>query len=207
MRIKTIIFCVAVPWLFCLSAPALGSDDAASGNNDSDTGMLKGYALVMANGTTIKVSEYTIDPEKKTVFFKSRLSGLAATFPLERIKRVVMYNRKLNEVPDDAQPLYIPEKTAQMQDDEGIPVVFKVQKTVVGSGGGSSGYSRAGGSRSSDYRSNYRSGSSSSRSRGSVSSGRTSSGRTVGGAGASSSPSGGSTSADNFFDALFGGKR
>lgn len=178
-----------------------------------------GYALVMANGTALKISEYEIDLDRETVFFKSLLSGLNATFPLERISRVVSYDARLSKVPDDAQPLFIPEKSvADSEDDGGIPVLFKVTKTIVGSGNaaGSSGYSRAGGTggaQSGDYRQNYTpsrsSGSSysSSTSRTGSSMSSASSSRPSSSSSPSSTPSSSSSSAaDNFFNALFGGR-
>lgn len=208
MRIKMAGCCLSLFLVFLMPVHPALCDDAAEDTPVVSGDIPRGYGLVMANGTKIKISEYQIDPEEKTVNFKSALSGLVATFPLERILRVVQYDSRLAEIPDDAMPLFIPEKTAaETSDDGGIPVVFKVQKTVVGSGSGSgsSGYSRAGGSRSQNYRSSYRGSSSSSGSSG-LSGSRTTSGRTPG----STSSSGrdtGSSSADNFFDALFGGKR
>jgi hypothetical protein len=172
-----------------------------------------GYALVMANGTALKISEYEIDLDRETVFFKSLLSGLNATFPLERIARVVSYDARLSEVPEDAQPLFIPENSvADSEDDGGIPVLFKVTKTIVGSGNaaGSSGYSRAGGAQSGDNRqsytpsrtSGYSSSSSSSRTGSSMSSASSSRPSSP-----STTPSSSSSSAaDNFFNALFGGR-
>ncbi|HPQ40708.1 MAG TPA: hypothetical protein PLV45_10075 [bacterium] len=209
MRNITALFCLSLFLALWFPLNIVRCSDAAPEASEAPAAGPRGFGLVMANGTKIKISEYQIDPEKKTVFFKSALSGLAATFPLERIQRVVQYDMRLAEIPDDAMPLFIPEKTVQDYDDEGIPVLFKVQKTVVGSGGGSgssSGYSRAGGSRSQDYRSSYRAGSSSSRTGSSVSGGRTTPGRTTGSS-ASSATESGSSAANNFFDALFGGKR
>ncbi|MBN1880165.1 hypothetical protein JW823_08645 [bacterium] len=165
-----------------------------------------GFALVMANGMTLRVAEYAIDLEKETVFFKSDKSGLSATFPLERIQRVVAFDNRLDDVPENARLLFVPEKTVgnNAEDDGGIPVLFKVNKTIVGASG-NSGYSRAGSSGSSPSgRSSYTSskssgstGSSSTSSSVSGSSGRTSS---------STSSSSSSDSANNFFNALFGGK-
>ncbi len=175
-----------------------------------------GYALVMANGTALKISQYEIDLERETVYFKSLLSGLNATFPLERIARVVSYDASLTEVPDDAAPLYIPENSVgNIEDDGGIPVVFKVTKTIVGSGGsGAAGeYSRAGAGRSGDYRQSY----TPSRSTGYSSSSSSSTSRTNTqskvptstrrpSSSSSSSSSSSNSAADNFFNALFGGR-
>ncbi|MBN1295421.1 hypothetical protein JXA80_01485 [bacterium] len=190
--------------LFLLPVTAAGQD------TDPPLDRVNGYALIMANGTKIKISEYLVDPEKQTVFFKSERSGLSATFPLERICRVVRYDSRLADVPDDALPLYIPEKTSEYREDGGIPVLFNVRKTIVGSGGssggGTSGYSRAGGNRSSNYRNNYRASSATGSSSGLTGGSTSSSGKTSGYSAGSSSSGSSSSSAESFMNALFGGK-
>lgn len=173
---------------------------------ENQTTPVMGYALVMVNGTKVKVQEYAVDLENQTVYYKSSQSGLAATFPIERIARIVKYDKSLSEVPDDAMPTYVPEKTAtSLQEDGGIPILFKVKTSVVSGGGSAGGSSRAGGSRSSNYRSNYR-GSSSGKSSSSSSSSSSSYSSSRSSSSSSSSKSSSGGSADSFFDALFGGK-
>ncbi len=165
----------------------------------------RGYAIVMANGTVLKVSEYAVDLDRETVYFKSLQSGLSATFPLERITRVVLYDRLLETVPDDAMPLFIPERTVnEIEDDGGIPVIFNVTRTVVGSSGAPSGYARAGGDRPADHRQGYTPSRTTSGPTGSTA--RPSTAPTQTRPGTSRQPSSGDA-ADNFFNALFGGSR
>jgi len=176
------------------------------------------YALVMSNGSKIKVEGYIINLEYKTVSFKSCASGLTATFPLNRISEVLRFSASAEEVPDDAAVMYRNETSlAQVKDDGGIPVVFKVTTNIVGSGGGSAarpgsksfnspnrstgrgtkGSSNRNQSASSASSRNF--GSSSSRSNASRSS-KSSNSRS------SSSRSNSSGSADDFFNAIFGGR-
>ncbi len=169
------------------------------------------YALVMANGSAIRVTEYAINLELKTITYKSLYSGLTATFPLERIIRVVSTDSGVTEIPKDAPVMYMNTVSlAKPVEDGGIPVVFKVTKQVVGSGGsrasaarpGSQSFSSQGsgstgiGSRSTGSSSARSFGSSTSKTRTSSTSSRSSS---------TSSRNSGNES-DNFFNALFGGK-
>ena len=191
--------------------PAVAEDKADPAETDSPPPGTIAYALIMSNGMKLRVSEYSIDVDKETVFFKSNLSGLSATFPLERIQRVVSFDSHLTEVPDDATPLFIPEKTVGTSvDDGGIPVLFKVNKTVVGASGSNGGYSRTGSSGTSrSSRQNYTPNKSTGRTSSSSSSGFGSS-STCGNTGrtmtSNNESSESSSSADNFFNALFGGK-
>ncbi|MCD4654541.1 hypothetical protein K8T06_11490, partial [bacterium] len=135
MRFKIILSFVIFTLTFISGLGFVTASDDTSDKPVEKVQKKQGYALVMANGTKIKVSRYEIDQEKGTVFYKSKLSGLSATFPLERIKRVVKYDINLVDVPDDAMPLFIPEQTIQSRDDDGgIPILFKVKKTIVGGG-------------------------------------------------------------------------
>lgn len=209
MRRFYIIFILLL--LFTISGhgyPVVAEDKADPAETDSPPPGTIAYALIMSNGMKLRVSEYSINLEKETVFFKSNLSGLSATFPLERIQRVVSFDSHLTEVPDDAMPLFIPEKTVGTSvDDGGIPVLFKVNKTVVGASGSNGGYSRTGSNSSprssrQNYTPSKSTGSSSSSSGFSSSSTCGSSGRTMTSNNASSESS---SSADNFINALFGG--
>lgn len=206
MKIKSLYLLLSAIFLIAQPTLAVFSDES------TDTYVPTAYALVMANGTALKISEYEIDLDRDTVYFKSLLSGLNATFPLERIVRVVSYDARLAEVPDDAAPLFIPEKSvSNSEDDGGIPVVFKVTKTIVGSGGTgvSGGYSRAGAGRSGDYRQSYTPSKTSGHSSQTPSASRTNSQSRAPAASKrppSSSSSSSNPAADNFFNALFGGR-
>jgi hypothetical protein len=197
-----ILLQITVLSLVCI--PVVNSDAPDTDPKSID----RGFAIVMSNGTTLKVTEYAVDIDRKTVFFKSKLSGLSATFPLERITRVVFYDNQLDTVPDDAMPLFIPEKTVnEVDDDGGIPVLFNVTRTVVGSGA-ASGYSRAGGDRSGDYRQSYTPARTSSQS----SAGAPTQDRRPSTTPPQTRPSNNrspssNSTADNFFNALFGGGR
>jgi hypothetical protein len=97
-----------------------------------------GYAIIMANGTKIKILEYSIDLRFSTITYKSLHSGITATFPLERIRKVVAYDPELGDISKDAPAVY--ENTSVVStsnDDEGIPVLFKVTTQSVGGGSGS----------------------------------------------------------------------
>ncbi len=86
-----VIYCVAGSFYASASEPEAPAEIPATGQSE----IPPGYALVMANGMTLKIAEYCIDLEKSTVYFKSELSGLSATFPLERIQRVVSFDARL----------------------------------------------------------------------------------------------------------------
>lgn len=201
MRIKLLVgIC-----LFVFAMAALASTEISSAEPTE-------YAVVMANGSAIRVAEYAIDLELETITYKSVSSGLTATFPLERIIRVVSSDPLASVIPANAPVMFANAVSlAQPVDDGGIPVVFKVTRQVVGSGGsrpstarpGSQSFSSRGkgssssGSRSTGSRSSKSFGSSSSKTRTGASSSRSPS--------SSSNRSSGSE-ADSFFNALFGGK-
>ncbi len=193
------------------SIPALGGVSTEPQQNQV------GYALIMSNGTKLKVTEYAIDLKYDTITYKSDLSGLTATFPLERIKKVVQYDPRLAEVPDDAHTLYAnPDSLANTIDDGGIPILFKV-KVVSSGGGGRGSFSRSSSrksgsfSRGSSGRSSSSSSRSSSRSFGSTSSRSTSRSRSSTSRSRTSSHSRSSSrskpSAEDFFSRVFGGGR
>ncbi|MBN1551497.1 hypothetical protein JW979_08510 [bacterium] len=170
-----------------------------------------GYAVVLTNGTKIGVSEYFIDLDHETITYKSISSGMTATFPLERLRKVVRFNGLIEELPEDAHILY--ENTASIAsvpDDGGIPIMFKVKAVTVGMSSG--GYSSRSSTSSSRGIAGTQSRSTSSRS---SSSAYTSSSRSFGSTAATSrtssntgrsSTSSTSTDAEEFFKKVFGGR-
>jgi hypothetical protein len=184
-----------------------------AGLEEPDHSSIPGYGLVMSNGMTLKITGYAIDLERETITFKSHHSGLTATFPLERIKKVVRADLNIVEVPDTAPTLY--ENTnslSDIEDDGGIPILFKVKAVTVGSGSG--GYnssvrkgstrqgSTSGSSSSSRSSSNYNS----SRSSQFGSAGSRTSNTSRSSISGSSTSRSGSSSAEDLFSRIFGGK-
>ncbi|MBN1355620.1 hypothetical protein JXA40_05035 [bacterium] len=204
-RLAYILPIILLPWLTSASTP------------DQPPESVSGYGLVMSNGMKLKVTGYMIDLERETITYKSNLSGLTATFPLERLKEVVRFNPDLNEIPEDAQVVYVnPASLSDVVDDGGIPIVFKVKAINVG--GGTQGWGTASGAGTSrqSYRSNYTGGTTRS---GSGSYGSSSGSTAFGTAGSragtnyrssvsgSSASGSGSTDAEDFFTKIFGGNR
>ena len=197
----------SVIFVFLIGTPVF---DASAATQDPS-----GYALVLSNGSQIKVCEYAVDLEHNSVTYKSDFSGLTATFPLERLKKIVRYDVRSGEIPDDAYAVYQNnDSIADIVDDGGIPVIFKVKVSTVGSGSTGRGRSSASSRRSTSTRgrsSNTASNTSSrnrttasSRSKTSTSSRSTTSARRTSTSASRSST--GSSNTENFFKSLFGNR-
>ncbi len=196
---------------------AIRSSDINSAPSTSTEIIKPGYALVMVNGSKIRMQEYQVNLKYDTVSYKSSKSGLTATFPLERVSKIIKFDNSLEKIPEEALVVFQNAASLnQVKDDGGIPILFKVTKTVVGSqgstqkgttGGKSTGQFTSKGSSGTSSRNSSSSGTSSFGNATSRSSSSFSSSKSQSSSSGRSSSSFSNNSNDDFFNALFGGNK